>query len=88
MKLILIASTTLALAAGVASAANERPNERPDSLRSSVTVTETREVTARSIYSPEEQSRWNLAADDIVHVTIFPSPSTTDKRSRDDASSR
>jgi hypothetical protein len=84
MKRILIASTLLATFAGGAALANERANERPDNAAITTGAGELREVTAQSIFNSRDLSKWNLAADDTVSVTVFPSTGKVDRPSRND----
>lgn len=74
MKNIIVASTILALFAGVASASSIQPNERPDVSRSApITVQSSEQVQAKSLYSDKELQRAGLNATDIVNLTVIPS---------------
>jgi hypothetical protein len=72
MKTIMIALTALTLATGVAGAATNTRNERPDDISTANVAVETVEVRADSVMTAVELSRASLAGDEIVTITAFP----------------
>lgn len=83
MKLILAASTALALFAGGAFASINEPNERPDAPAQLTTSAQKAEVKASSLYTKKELERAGLEANDTVEVTVFPSTGVVEAPSRD-----
>lgn len=71
MKTFMIALTALTLATGVAGAATNSTNERPDAISSAAAV-ETMQVRADSVMTPAELSRASLDGGEMVTITAFP----------------
>jgi len=69
MKTIIL--TALSLTAGIAGAATNSRNERPDTFTSAVAL-QTVQVRADSVLTSVELSRASVDADDIVTITAFP----------------
>lgn len=80
--IILTALTALSLSAGIAGAASNSRNERPDAFTSAVAV-ETVQVRADSVLTPAELSRASVDADDIVTITAFPTDTRTANNNQD-----
>jgi len=78
MKRLITAATALALVAGTAAFANERP----DFVTTNAPVLTT-SVEAGSLLNTKELARRGLSAADTVVVTDFPSTGAVDAPSRD-----
>jgi len=80
--LILTALTALSLTAGIAGAATNSRNERPDAFTSAMAV-ETVQVRADSVMTSAELSRANIDADTLVTITAFPTNTRAPRNNQD-----
>lgn len=69
--LIITALTALTLTAGIASAATNAKNERPDGIMTAV-ADKTVQLRAKAVLTSVELSRADLDADAVVTITAFP----------------
>jgi hypothetical protein len=83
MKTIMIALTALTMATGVAGAATNSRNERPDDISTAPAHVETVQVRADSVMTAVELSRASLNADDLVMITAFPTNTQIAKNNQD-----
>lgn len=83
MKLIVAASTILALFAGVASAASSQAHERPDAQATAIFSQQKVQVLAGSLHSNKELVRWGLKSSDLMAVTIYPSTGIVETKGGD-----
>ncbi|WP_182911591.1 hypothetical protein [Paracoccus sp. JM45] len=67
----MIALTALTMATGVAGAATNMRNERPDATSTAAAV-DTMQVRADSVMTSVELTRAGIAADTMVTITSFP----------------
>jgi len=82
MRTIMIALTALTMATGVAGAATDTRNERPDVI-STASAAETMQVRADSVMSTVELTRAGIAADTMVTITSFPTNTTVAYNNQD-----
>ncbi|RJE78999.1 hypothetical protein [Paracoccus sp. JM45] len=80
MKTIMIALTVLAMATGVAGAATDTRNERPDVI-STASAADTMRIRADLVMSTVELTRAGIAADTMI--TSFPTNTTTAYNNQD-----
>jgi len=82
MKTIMIALTALTMATGVAGAATNTRNERPDAFSTAAAV-DTMQVRAGSVMTSVELTRAGIAADTMVTITSFPTKTSVATNNQD-----